>query len=88
MENLSKMTDWMRKQIIEMAYHAGKNGAHLGSALSCVEIMAALYGHVMNVTPDNILTLSHGCKPFFLIFVFIEFYIGLCYIIRVHTTDG
>lgn len=59
MENLSKMTDWMRKQIIEMAYHAGKNGAHLASALSCVEIMAALYGHVMNVTPDNILTPSH-----------------------------
>lgn len=59
MKDPNKMAAWMRKQIIEMAYHAGKNGAHLGSALSCVEILSCLYGQVMDVNPENIMTPAH-----------------------------
>lgn len=59
MKNPNEMAIWMRKNIIEMAHNAGKNGAHLGSALSCVEILACLYGQIMNITPQNITTLNH-----------------------------
>lgn len=59
MIDTNKMVKWMRKNIIEMAYSAGKNGAHLGSALSCVEILACLYSKIMNISPQNILTPNH-----------------------------
>lgn len=59
MSGTKEMSKWMRKNIIEMAYSAGKNGAHLGSALSCVEILACLYSEIMDTTPENILTPEH-----------------------------
>lgn len=59
MKDPEKMAKWMRKKIIEMAYHAGKNGAHLGSALSCVEVISCLYGQIMDVSPQNITTAKH-----------------------------
>jgi transketolase len=36
----------MRLKALEMAYNAGETGAHLGGGLSCIEIMACLYGGV------------------------------------------
>lgn len=36
-----------------MAYNSGKNGAHLGSALSAIEILAVLYGKVMRYDSNN-----------------------------------
>lgn len=41
----------VRKAIIKAAYKAGET--HVGSALSCAEIMEALYFRVANVTKDN-----------------------------------
>jgi len=46
---LVSMARRMRKNILEMAYHAGNKGAHVGPALSMVEIMAVLYGNVLNI---------------------------------------
>ena len=39
----------MRLKALEMAYNAGQNGAHLGGGLSCIEIMACLYGGVAKI---------------------------------------
>lgn len=36
-----------------MALDAGKNGAHLGGGLSVIEIMATLYGQVLNVSSED-----------------------------------
>lgn len=33
----------IKKSIVNMSYKAGSNGAHIGSALSCVEIMLSIY---------------------------------------------
>lgn len=44
----------MRKNIIELGYKAGSNGAHFGSALSIVEIMRVLY-HIMKFDKNNLL---------------------------------
>jgi len=44
---IEAMASAMRKDIIDMAFHCGGN-AHLGGGLSAVEILATLYGAVMN----------------------------------------
>lgn len=43
MNELVKICHDIRVNIIEMAYHAGKNSAHCGGSLSAVEILATLY---------------------------------------------
>ncbi|MGO5115125.1 transketolase [Candidatus Avoscillospira sp. LCP25S3_F1] len=50
---LEQMAHRMRVATIELAHRAGKKGAHLGGALSAIEIMAALYGYAMNISYDN-----------------------------------
>lgn len=42
----------VRKQIIELAFHAGKNSAHSGGSLSAVEILTTLY-HVFLHRDEN-----------------------------------
>lgn len=44
----------MRSDLLNMALAAKNQGAHLGGSLSLVEIMAALYGDVMNFNAQNI----------------------------------
>ncbi len=52
----------MRLSVIETGYSAGgKNGAHFGGALSAIEILACLYGGVMNKDDCFILSKAHGC---------------------------
>jgi transketolase len=43
----------MRVKSIELTYKAGKNGGHIGGALSSVEIFASLYACVANVNLQN-----------------------------------
>ena len=38
----------LRKEIIEISYNTGKKGVHIGPALSCADILAVLYGGIMN----------------------------------------
>lgn len=39
----------IRRRIIELGLAAGKNGVHLGSGMSIVEILAVLYGEVLDL---------------------------------------
>lgn len=50
---LQEMSKRMRILSLEMAHNAGKNGAHLGGGLSAIEILAVLYGEILNVNPQN-----------------------------------
>ncbi len=52
-EHCRNMAVRMRKNALKMALAAGNNGAHLGGGLSIIEIMATLYGHVMNYNKNN-----------------------------------
>jgi len=45
------LADKMRLKALEMAYRAGSTGAHIGPALSCIEILACIYGAFM--APGN-----------------------------------
>jgi len=48
-ENLEKIVTRVRKNIIRMAFEA--QSAHLGGALSCVELLVALYFKIMKINP-------------------------------------
>lgn len=59
----------MRKDIFKMALNSGTKGAHIGGAMSAVEILAVLYGEVMRYDVSNpeweerdrfILSKAHG----------------------------
>ncbi len=52
-ENIIIMANRMRKKALKMALEAGKNGAHLGGGLSCIEILATLYGGIAKLDPKN-----------------------------------
>lgn len=68
------MAKRMREHAIHMAFAAGANGAHLGGGLSLIEIMATLYGGVLQVDPKNplwderdrfILSKGHGVLAYY-----------------------
>lgn len=55
-ENAARLTEMSRRirlDAIDMALESGNNGSHLGGSLSCVEIMAVLYGEVLNIDPSD-----------------------------------
>lgn len=52
-ERLISMAKRIRLAGLDMALAAGSNGSHLGGGLSCVEIITALYGEVMNYDVKN-----------------------------------
>ena len=52
-EQLEKLSKRMRLKALDMAYWAGKNGAHLGGGLSSIEIFAVLYGNIARIDSTN-----------------------------------
>lgn len=50
---IKQMAAKMRLAALDMALGAGRNGAHLGPALSAMEIMAVLYGSVLRLDKNN-----------------------------------
>ncbi len=52
-KRLKEMSKRIRLDAMDMALTSGNNGSHLGGSLSCVEIMAVLYGEVLNINPSN-----------------------------------
>lgn len=55
MNNIEQIADIarrIREDILEMTYKSGVNGGHLGGAFSSTEILATLYGRVLNLSPD------------------------------------
>jgi transketolase len=69
-EEIKTMLNSLRRDIIMMAEHSG----HVGVALSCVDILAALYADVMACSPATvespgrdrfILSKGHGCMALY-----------------------
>lgn len=55
-KNVNRLVDMskrMRLDAMEMALASGTNGSHLGGSLSCIEIMAVLYGEILNFDVDK-----------------------------------
>lgn len=51
--DLKQISHAMRRDILEMGFSCGANGAHFGGSLSLVEIMAVLYNRIMHFTAAN-----------------------------------
>lgn len=51
--DLKKQNIWIRKRILELAYKAGKNGAHVGGSMSVVEILTSVYSVANIVGGEN-----------------------------------
>lgn len=49
LNQLYEMSKRMRLDAMDMALASGTNGSHLGGSLSCVEILAVLYGKILNL---------------------------------------
>ena len=62
--DLQKIANQTRLKIIEMS-HAAKS-AHLGSCLSCVDILVSLYHHVLNIDPEKGIAQLNEIYSFFL----------------------
>jgi transketolase len=68
-QGLTKIANTIRKDIVDIAYKAG-GPSHPGPALSCTDIVTALYFKIMNIRPDDphwedrdrlILSKGHAC---------------------------
>ena len=76
MDNLKKienMSLFMRRKILDISYQSAQ-AAHLGGGLSIVEILATLYGQILNFDKDNpywperdrfILSKGHGVLGYY-----------------------
>lgn len=71
----------IRGRIVEMSYHS--KAAHLGSSLSCVDILVALYWKILNIDPKKptdpkrdrfILSKGHGASAIFATLAFKGFF--------------
>lgn len=61
MANFNEMAKNVRKNIIRLAYEAGKKGAHLGPSLSMVELLSVLFAENFDFQNDKfILSKGHG----------------------------
>lgn len=52
-KRLTEMAGRMRLDALDMALASGQNGSHLGGSLSCIEILAVLYGGILRLDKEN-----------------------------------
>lgn len=52
-KELTEMAKRMRLSALDMALASGKNGSHLGGSLSCIEILAVLYGGILRFDKED-----------------------------------
>jgi transketolase len=52
-EELNLFATQLRKDVINIAMHSGTHSGHLGGELSAADIMAVLYGRILNVKPSD-----------------------------------
>lgn len=62
MTDITTITKVLRKQIVDL--HAISNTSHIGSSLSCIDLLAVLYYKVLRVDPGS--SLSEGRDVFIL----------------------
>lgn len=73
-DDIKKFSKQIRKKILDISFYAGSNSSHFGGALSSVEILATLFGKIINFDKKNlknqnrdrfILSKGHGCMVYY-----------------------
>lgn len=52
-EHIQELANKIRNDVLDMTYHAGAEGGHIGGSFSAAEILAVLYGSEMTIDPKN-----------------------------------
>ena len=52
-ESIKELAWKIRNDVLDMTFHAGVEGGHIGGAFSSAEILAMLYGSELNVDPNH-----------------------------------
>lgn len=93
MNDLNKISNDIRKTVIDMAYEA--QSAHTGGSLSCVDILTALYFGIMRINPKNpqdpnrdrlVFSKAHDCKTLYAVLAKSGFFDEK--ILRTYEKDG
>ena len=81
--NIESLKKKLLKHIVDTAYYAGVNSAHIGGALSCVDIVSTLFSEFININPGNfskkdrdyfILSKGHACLVYYAVLVELGFF--------------
>ena len=73
-KNISNFAKNIRKKILDLSFYAGSSSSHFGGALSSADIVACLFGEIMNFDKKNfqdpsrdrfILSKGHGCMVYY-----------------------
>jgi transketolase len=74
LDEIKILSKKIRRKILDLSHYAGASSSHFGGALSSVEIIATLFGKIMNFDKDNykdvtrdrfILSKGHGCLVYY-----------------------
>ena len=73
-KNAIDLAKKLKKKILDLSFYAGSSSSHFGGALSSADIVASLFGEVMNFNKKNfksssrdrfILSKGHGCMVYY-----------------------
>ena len=53
LSDLKDLALQLRRDVVEMTYYSGTKSSHIGGELSAADMMAVLYGSILNVDPKN-----------------------------------
>ncbi len=82
-ENIKSLKKNLLRNIIDAAFYAGASSAHIGGALSSVDIVATLFSNFAKITPKNfknierdyfILSKGHACLVYYAVLVEMGFF--------------
>lgn len=45
----------VRRNVLDMTFQSGTNGGHIGGAFSSADILAVLYGRILNISPETVM---------------------------------
>lgn len=73
-KKINKLSQKIRKKILDLSFNAGTSSSHFGGALSSVEIVATLFFNILDLNKKNfkninrdrfILSKGHGCMVYY-----------------------
>lgn len=82
-ENVEILRKKLQRNIIDAAFFAGASSAHIGGALSSVDIVATLFSNFIKINPNNIsdidrdyfvLSKGHACLVYYAVLVELGFF--------------
>ena len=71
------------KNVVDTAYYAGASSAHIGGALSCIDIVSTLFTEFIKINPENfskkdrdyfILSKGHACLVYYAVLAELGFF--------------